>query len=125
MRPLVQLVTADSLSSHTTALERPNARIYTDAWCFQLARIHAAISLSITRPTSSPFSARFISNIYGKPTTFTRLRSLKLPSLSPTRRIPHNVTEMVATVVGDSQLNTARRILAEIQLRINGFNTYG
>jgi hypothetical protein len=32
---------------------------------------------------------------------------------------------MVATAVGDCQLNTARRILAEIQLRINGFNTYG
>jgi hypothetical protein len=32
---------------------------------------------------------------------------------------------MEATAVGDCQLNTARRILAEIQLRINGFNTYG
>jgi hypothetical protein len=32
---------------------------------------------------------------------------------------------MVATPVKDCQLNTARRILAEIQLRINGFNTYG
>jgi hypothetical protein len=32
---------------------------------------------------------------------------------------------MVATVVGVRQLYTARRILAEIQHRINGFNTYG
>jgi hypothetical protein len=32
---------------------------------------------------------------------------------------------MVVTVVGGCQLFTARRILAEIQHRINGFNTYG
>jgi hypothetical protein len=32
---------------------------------------------------------------------------------------------MVVTSVGDCQFNTARRILAEIQHRINGFNTYG
>jgi hypothetical protein len=32
---------------------------------------------------------------------------------------------MVATAVGVRQLYTARRILAEIQHRINGFNTYG
>jgi hypothetical protein len=32
---------------------------------------------------------------------------------------------MVVTVVGVRQLNTARRILAEIEHRINGFNTYG
>jgi hypothetical protein len=31
---------------------------------------------------------------------------------------------MVVTSVGNCQF-TARRILAEIQLRINGFNTYG
>jgi hypothetical protein len=33
--------------------------------------------------------------------------------------------EMLETAVDACQLNTARRILAEIQLRINGFNTYG
>lgn len=34
-------------------------------------------------------------------------------------------TEMVETALYDCQLNSSRRILAEIQLRINGFNTYG
>ena len=34
-------------------------------------------------------------------------------------------TEMVATALDACQLNTSRRILAEIQLRINGFNVYG
>ncbi|KAF2704820.1 hypothetical protein K504DRAFT_461076 [Pleomassaria siparia CBS 279.74] len=33
--------------------------------------------------------------------------------------------DMVATPLHGFQLNFARRILAEIQLRINGFNTYG
>jgi hypothetical protein len=32
---------------------------------------------------------------------------------------------MVETVQESCQLNPSRRILAEIQLRINGFNTYG
>lgn len=34
---------------------------------------------------------------------------------------------MVETAEGEpaSQLNTARRILTEVQFRINGFNTYG
>ncbi|KAF2117762.1 hypothetical protein BDV96DRAFT_644102 [Lophiotrema nucula] len=36
-----------------------------------------------------------------------------------------NLTEMVATALDACQLNTSRRILAEIQLRINGFNVYG
>lgn len=36
-----------------------------------------------------------------------------------------DVLEMVATAVAVCQLYTARRILAEIQHRINGFNTYG
>jgi hypothetical protein len=86
---------------------------------------HAAISLSISRPTSIRFPTRFISKIYGKPAALTCLRSSKLPKYAPTTRFPHHITEMVATAVGDCQLNTARRILAEIQLRINGFNTYG
>ena len=32
---------------------------------------------------------------------------------------------MVETAIEVCQLNTVRRILAEVQLRINGFNTYG
>jgi len=45
--------------------------------------------------------------------------------IQPHRLILVDVSEMVATVVGVCQLYTARRILAEIQHRINGFNTYG
>lgn len=43
----------------------------------------------------------------------------------PHRLILDHVSEMVATAVQVCQLYTARRILAEIQARINGFNTYG
>jgi hypothetical protein len=43
----------------------------------------------------------------------------------PYHPIISNVTDMVATAVHVRQLYTARRILAEIQHRINGFNTYG
>jgi hypothetical protein len=32
---------------------------------------------------------------------------------------------MVETALTTCQINTSRRIFAEIQLRINGFNTYG
>jgi hypothetical protein len=32
---------------------------------------------------------------------------------------------MVETYVADRQSHSSRRILAELQLRINGFNTYG
>lgn len=38
---------------------------------------------------------------------------------------PLKYTEMVATALDSCQLHIARRIFAEIQLRINGFNTYG
>lgn len=124
MRPLVLFCTAYSLSSHTTALELPNARVGrllgASSWLG-----YADISLSISRPTSIRFPTRFISKIYGTPAPSTCLRPSKLALYSPTNPYPYHVTEMVATAVSDCQLNTARRILAEIQLRINGFNTYG
>jgi predicted component of type VI protein secretion system len=124
MVPLVQTVTAYSLSSHTTAFERPNARVLQKLGAsFRLG--YAAISLSISRRTSIRFPTRFISKIYGTPAALTCLSSSISPIYSPTNPIPHHVTEMVATAVGGCQLNTSRRILAEIQLRINGFNTYG
>lgn len=41
------------------------------------------------------------------------------PAYTPT------ALEMVGTEQDSCQLNSSRRILAEVQLRINGFNTYG
>jgi len=87
---------------------------------------YAAISLSISKRTSIRFPTRFISKIYGTPAALCIccLRPSTPPYPAPPPN-PHHVTEMVAIAVGDCQLNTSRRILAEIQLRINGFNTYG
>ncbi|EAT87817.1 hypothetical protein SNOG_05426 [Parastagonospora nodorum SN15] len=77
--------------------------------------------------TSIRFPTRFISKIYGTPAVLYiwLFEAPRLPHTQPHPPNPHHVTEMVAIAVGDCQLNTSRRILAEIQLRINGFNTYG
>lgn len=44
---------------------------------------------------------------------------------APTNTIHFHLLEMVETCLDDRQSNSSRRILAELQLRINGFNTYG
>lgn len=62
----------------------------------------------------------------GIPDTTDYLARLNCPRYNPTRRNSTlKTTEMRETAVDTCQLNTSRHIFVELQLRINGFNTYG
>jgi hypothetical protein len=124
MQRLVPVPTADSPSSHTAASGQTDARVLRKLGAF-LWPGSGAISLPISRYTSIRSPTRYISQTYDGPAAaFTCLRPSSSSFQSATSRILHHITEMVVTSVGNCQF-TARRILAEIQLRINGFNTYG
>lgn len=83
-------------------------------------------SLSALGRTSINLSLCFISLSAWIPATACCLTRLEFFHTSPHQpSIAYTFTEMVETAVDACQLNTSRRIFAEIQLRINGFNTYG
>ncbi|OAL48821.1 hypothetical protein IQ07DRAFT_645574 [Pyrenochaeta sp. DS3sAY3a] len=95
----------------------------TEAWCFQFARTwcYLAINLQTHGDRILPWSYTCV-----RESTSTLLQSETPASpYQPHYPEPLDVTEMVEKAAGVCQLNTARRILAECQLRINGFNTYG
>jgi hypothetical protein len=117
--------TAYSRSSHTTARGSCDARVLRSL-LIHVARpwYHLAIN-----PQLHTALDRIVNSNYRQLFGPARSRLLhEAPEFlhSPPHQLdPSPVTEMVVTVAGVCQLNTARRILAEIQARINGFNTYG
>ena len=122
---LAAILTAYSPSSHRTGLEADERAGFTEAWCFHLAWMwcYLSINLQTHGDQSSPC---FISHQTGRAAATLCLRGLYSSIHRPTSRVlRRRYGDMVEAAVGICQLYTARRILAEIQHRINGFNTYG
>lgn len=123
---LAAILTAYSPSSHRTGLEADKRAGFTEAWCFHLAWMWCYLSINL-QTHGDQLSPCFIPRQTGRPAAtlcFGGLySSIRCPTARVFRRRHGDMVE--AAAVGTCQLYTARRILAEIQHRINGFNTYG
>lgn len=124
MRRLVPFPTAFSLSSHRTALEQANARVLRRLGASIWVRIWCYLTINL-QTHGDPIFTWFYTPSHGWTSASQLSETPVFFHPPPHPRHLDDVTEMVVTAVAACQLNTTRRILAEIKLRINGFNAYG
>src|SRR5690242_5490077 len=122
---LAGILTAYSASSHRTGLEGDRRAGFTEAWCFHLA-LDVVLSLYQSSDARRSIFTLFYSAHTGEPAaTLCFERPVFFHILPHRPAFCLRGGDMVEAAEGTIQLYTARRILAEIQHRVNGFNTYG